>query len=308
MSQEVRRRGNRDLYAYNYSFRDEFTDEEIEHGFLMAKTLGVTRITASANVDISPRVDKYAQQYKIIVGYHNHDSMKPNEFSTPDDWKSRMVGRSKYIGINLDIGHFTAAGFDPVSFLEEHHASIVTLHIKDRKKNHGPNMPFGEGDTNIKGVLAVSEDQEVSDPGHDRIRIRQARHGHHRGSKEVFRLLQGRAGVAALGQHIRELFDPCSLGEARRRVAADAFVAVQAEILEIVHYMQAGVSVAFHAEHFVARAQALLKNWHAEKLPEQIAIVLGKTRSSAIGEYDHRMAELQTFADGAPKLLDASGN
>ena len=72
-----------DLYAFNYSFRDEFTDEQIEQGFLMAKALGVTRITASANVDISPRVDKYAQQYKIYVGYHNHDSMKPNEFSTP---------------------------------------------------------------------------------------------------------------------------------------------------------------------------------------------------------------------------------
>ena len=50
-----------DLYAFNYSFRDEFTDEQIEQGFLMAKAMGVTRITASANVDISPRVDKYAR-------------------------------------------------------------------------------------------------------------------------------------------------------------------------------------------------------------------------------------------------------
>ncbi len=36
-----------DLYAFNYSFRDEFTDEQIEKGFLMAKAMGVTRITAS---------------------------------------------------------------------------------------------------------------------------------------------------------------------------------------------------------------------------------------------------------------------
>lgn len=142
-----------DLYAFNYSFRDEFTDEQIEKGFLMAKAMGVSRITASSNVDISPRVDKFAQQYKIYVGYHNHDSMKPNEFSTPDDWKRALAGRSKYTCINLDIGHFTAAGFDPVSFLEEHHSTILTLHIKDRKKNHGPAVPFGQGDTNIKGVL-----------------------------------------------------------------------------------------------------------------------------------------------------------
>jgi sugar phosphate isomerase/epimerase len=153
-----------EIYSYNDSFRDSFTDDEIDHAFQVAKLLGVTRITASSNVTVSERVDKYAQQYKIVVGFHNHDSMKKNEFSTPDDWKTAMAGRSKYIGINLDIGHFTAANFDPVSFLEEHHASIVTLHIKDRKKNHGPNMPFGEGDTDIKGVLQVLKTKKYPIP------------------------------------------------------------------------------------------------------------------------------------------------
>ena len=153
-----------EIYSYNDSFRDEFTDDEIDHGFQVARLLGVTRMTASSNVTVSERVDKYAQRYKIVVGFHNHDSMKKNEFSTPDDWKTAMAGRSKYIGINLDIGHFTAANFDPVSFIEEHHASIVTLHIKDRKKNHGPNMPFGEGDTDIKGVLLLLKNKKYPIP------------------------------------------------------------------------------------------------------------------------------------------------
>jgi len=143
------------LYAFNYSFRDEFTDDEIDKGFQMAKALGVNKITASSNVDVSPRADKYAQKYHIYVGFHNHDSMKKNEFSTPDDFATAMKGRSKYICINLDIGHFTAAGFDPVSFLEQHHDRILTLHIKDRKKNHGDNMPFGQGETKIREVLQV---------------------------------------------------------------------------------------------------------------------------------------------------------
>jgi sugar phosphate isomerase/epimerase len=143
------------IYAFNYSFRDDFTDEQIEKGFEISRALGVNRITASANVKTSPRIDKYAEQYKTYVGFHNHDSMKPNEFSTPDDWKEALSGRSKYMCINLDIGHFTGANFDPVAFLEEHHDQIITLHIKDRKKNHGPNTPFGEGETNIKGVLQL---------------------------------------------------------------------------------------------------------------------------------------------------------
>lgn len=143
------------IYAFNYSFRDDFTDDQIEKGFEISQALGVNRITASANVKTSPRIDKYAEQYKTYVGLHNHDSMKPNEFSTPDDWKEALSGRSKYMCINLDIGHFTGANFDPVAFLEEHHEQIITLHIKDRKKNHGANVPFGEGETDIKGVLQL---------------------------------------------------------------------------------------------------------------------------------------------------------
>jgi sugar phosphate isomerase/epimerase len=152
------------IYAVNYSFRDEFTDQEIESGFQIAKALGTNKITASSNVDISERVDKYARQYQVYVGFHNHDSMKPNEFSTPDDWKKALEGRSKYIGINLDIGHFTAANFDPLSFLEQHHSQIVTLHLKDRKKNHGPNVPWGEGETNIRGVLQLLKTKKYPIP------------------------------------------------------------------------------------------------------------------------------------------------
>ncbi len=152
------------IYAVNYSFRDEFTDQQIESGFQIAKALGTNKITASSNVDISERVDKYARQYQVYVGFHNHDSMKANEFSTPDDWKKTMAGRSKYIGINLDIGHFTAANFDPLSFLEEHHSQIVTVHLKDRKKNHGANMPWGQGDTNIRGVLQLLKTKKYPIP------------------------------------------------------------------------------------------------------------------------------------------------
>jgi sugar phosphate isomerase/epimerase len=163
ISQKFRNAGI-DLYAYNYSFRDDFTDEEIERGFLMAQALGAKCITASANISTAGRIDTYAQKYKMRVGMHNHSNMRPNEFATPENWAEAMKGRSKYIAINLDIGHFTAAGFDAVQFLQEHHADILTLHIKDRKKNQGPNVPFGEGDTPIKQVLVLLRDKKYKIP------------------------------------------------------------------------------------------------------------------------------------------------
>jgi sugar phosphate isomerase/epimerase len=164
-----------EIYAINYSFREDFSDQQIENGFKIAQAVGTDRITASSNVSTSPRIDKYAPHYKIYVGFHNHDSMKKNEFSTPDDFKEATAGRSKYMAINLDIGHFTAANFDPVSYIEEHHSKILTLHIKDRKKNHGPNMPFGEGDTNIKGVLQLLKAKKYKIPAN--IEYEYGKHG-----------------------------------------------------------------------------------------------------------------------------------
>ena len=56
--------------------------------------------------------------------------------------------------INLDIGHFVSAGYDPVEYLKQHHDRIVDLHIKDRNKAHD-NLPFGQGETPIKEVLLL---------------------------------------------------------------------------------------------------------------------------------------------------------
>jgi sugar phosphate isomerase/epimerase len=153
------------LYALTYAFRRGITDAEIEAGFKAAQALGVKYITSSSNVSVAPRVDQVAQKYKIMVGFHGHDDTRdPDEFSTPDTFARAMKGASQYIGVNLDIGHFVAANGDPVAYIREHHQKIVTLHIKDRKKNHGANLPFGQGSTPIKEVLCLLRDNKWKIP------------------------------------------------------------------------------------------------------------------------------------------------
>jgi sugar phosphate isomerase/epimerase len=144
-----------DLYAYNYSFRDDYTDAEIERGFEMAKALGAKVITASSNQNTTPRIDAAAKKHKMRVGLHNHSRVDPNEWATAEDFEKAMAKSSEYICVNLDIGHFTAANQDAVAFLQKHHGRIVTLHIKDRKRNEGETVPFGQGDAPIKEVLGL---------------------------------------------------------------------------------------------------------------------------------------------------------
>jgi sugar phosphate isomerase/epimerase len=153
------------LYAYNYSFRRDMSEAEMRRGFEMTKAMGLHYITASSNVSVAPAVDKLAQEFKITVGFHGHDDTNdPDEFSTAETFERALHGASKYLAVNLDIGHFTAANGDPVAFIRKYHDRIVTLHIKDRKKNHGDNLPFGEGDTAIVPVLRLLRDQHWQIP------------------------------------------------------------------------------------------------------------------------------------------------
>ena len=142
------------IYAYNLSFNDSFTDAEIDRGFEMAKAMGVKVITASSTVSAAKRVAPFADKHKIQVAMHGHDNMKdPNQFAKPESFAAALE-MSKYFMINLDIGHFVSAGYDPVEYLKQHHDRIVDLHIKDRNKAHD-NLPFGQGETPIKEVLQL---------------------------------------------------------------------------------------------------------------------------------------------------------
>ncbi|MEO8097094.1 MAG: sugar phosphate isomerase/epimerase [Acidobacteriota bacterium] len=143
------------LYAYNLSFNDSFTDDEIDRGFEMAKALGVGVITASSTVSSAKRVAPFADKHKLTVAFHGHSDVKdPNQFAKPEAFAAALA-MSKYFAINLDIGHFTAANYDPVEYLKANHGKVLVLHLKDRKRDQGPNTVWGEGDTPIKGVLQL---------------------------------------------------------------------------------------------------------------------------------------------------------
>jgi sugar phosphate isomerase/epimerase len=148
-----------------YNMQDSMTDDDIEWGFVMAKALGVKGITTSTTVSMSKRIAPLADRHKMLVGYHGHDQTSdPNQFATLESYATAFT-YGKYNGVNLDVGHFTASNYDAVAFIKQHHARITNLHLKDRKKNHGPNTPWGQGDTPLKDVLLLLKKQKYGFPG-----------------------------------------------------------------------------------------------------------------------------------------------
>ncbi|HEX4168963.1 MAG TPA: sugar phosphate isomerase/epimerase [Bryobacteraceae bacterium] len=152
------------IYSYNLSLGETATDDEIDRSFDMAKALGVDIITTSTTLPMAARMAPFTDKHKMIVGFHGHSNVKdPKQFSTPDRF-AKALAMSKYYRINLDIGHFTAAGFEPVEYINQMHNKIILLHLKDRKKNDGPNVVWGEGDTPIKQVLLELKEKKYPIP------------------------------------------------------------------------------------------------------------------------------------------------
>jgi sugar phosphate isomerase/epimerase len=170
--------------AYCVNFPADSKDDYLDRGFNGALLLGTKVMTASVKKPIVPRLSDWCQKYKIKLGLHNHwfgykgfKGDRSQEFETPDDFMNALKGSSDYLSINLDIGHFYAAGYDPVSFIRDHYPRIVSLHIKDRDKDpEHTQKRFGDGSTPIvetmkllkkikfKYVANIEYEPEMADP------------------------------------------------------------------------------------------------------------------------------------------------
>lgn len=147
-----------------YNMSADIADEEIDHAFGMAQALQVAAISSTSTVAVARRVTPFAEKYKIVWGGHNHAEVNnPNEFASTESLEL-VLSLSRYFAVNLDIGHYTAANLDAAAFILKHHNRITNLHLKDRKRNNGPNMPWGQGDTPIREVLQLMRKEKYSFP------------------------------------------------------------------------------------------------------------------------------------------------
>lgn len=142
------------------------TDAEIEYALQAAKALGATSVTVELPTDAkhSERLGKLAEKHKVYIGYHAHTQ------ATDTAWDTAL-SQSPYNSMNLDCGHYIAAGGNNtketlLALIEAKHDRITTMHIKDRKNktNGGQNQPWGQGDTPVKEVLNLLKEKKYKIP------------------------------------------------------------------------------------------------------------------------------------------------
>jgi len=137
------------------------TDAEIDYACKTAKVLGASHVTVELPKDgaQSQRLGTIAAKNKIKVGYHGHLQQ------TFTAWDEAME-QSPANALNFDLGHYVAAGYDPIPLLKDKHRDILSMHVKDRqnKENGQENLPWGAGDTPIVEVLQLMRDKKYKFP------------------------------------------------------------------------------------------------------------------------------------------------
>jgi sugar phosphate isomerase/epimerase len=141
--------------AFTHDMKDDFTDAELERPFEMAKALGAARIATSTTLTVARRLVPLMEKHRMEVAFHGHINVAdPNEFAGPESFR-KALAMSPWSRINLDIGQFMGAGFDAAPFIEEQHARIPVLHIRDGIRGQRGKVPWGTGDVRIKDVLQL---------------------------------------------------------------------------------------------------------------------------------------------------------
>lgn len=153
----VRRKFERagiNLFSMSNTFYDDCTDAEIDAMFRQMEALGLRVFqTGQTRVPMGRRLAPAAEKYGISPAFHPHGRVEdPDEVASPESL-TRLLEFSPAFRVCLDIGHFVAGNNDPLAFLQKHHERITHLHVKDRKRNQGADVEWGEGDTPIKECL-----------------------------------------------------------------------------------------------------------------------------------------------------------
>ena len=140
---------------------DGMEDDVVDYCFKLARALGANAISCEIPVSRTKRLGEFAANHKMMVGYHGHGNLtNPEAFGRLGAWE-QAFSYSKFNGANVDIGHFFAAnGFSPAAWIKANHTRVTHVHLKDRKANNGPNMPWGHGDTPLREILQMMKQEK----------------------------------------------------------------------------------------------------------------------------------------------------
>jgi len=149
------------LTAYSFGVNGTSMDKEANRKlFEFAKLMGIKLIIVEPkNLAEWDNLEALVKEYDIKLAIHNHG--KGSMYGDPATVKKVLAARDQRIGVCLDIGWVTAAGFDAAEIFKSYGARVYDMHFKDKKtvkmadgKIVFEDTEIGKGEANYTGLFA----------------------------------------------------------------------------------------------------------------------------------------------------------
>lgn len=150
-----------EIYIYEPSLGANTSDADLDRAFEVTKTLGAHILADVFTKPVAKRVAPIAEKHGIKVALQGRPNMKttdPDVMAKPADFEE-VLDYSKNFGSSIDVGDATGGGWDALKFIQDTHARIFSLNMKDKTKA-GVSVPWGQGDARIKNILQLIRDKK----------------------------------------------------------------------------------------------------------------------------------------------------
>lgn len=153
------------LTAAGTIYFNKDTDEDVRASFEYVKAAGIPLIVGAPTHQTLARVDKFAQQYNIRVGIHNHGP-EDKEWPSPLDVLAAVRNLSPMMGCCIDVGHTMRTGTDVVGAIKKAGPRLFDLHMKDlaESKVKESQVAVGEGLMPVRAIFQALIDMRY--PGY----------------------------------------------------------------------------------------------------------------------------------------------
>ncbi|MBI5802611.1 MAG: sugar phosphate isomerase/epimerase [Verrucomicrobia bacterium] len=149
------------IHFYTFGVAGTSPDKEVNRKlFVFAKAMGIKVIVVEPKNEkaLWDGLEELVKEYDVKLAIHNHG--KDSVYGTPEKVWSVLKDRDKRIGVCMDVGHITGAGFDAGKAFVDYKGRVYDIHLKDKKvdlvdgKQVITDVLVGTGAANYKGLLA----------------------------------------------------------------------------------------------------------------------------------------------------------
>lgn len=148
------------LVCYSFGVNHTSMDKEKNRKlFEFAKLMGIKLIIVEPK-DMAEwdNLEALVKEYDIKLAIHNHGLT--STYGNPETVKKILRERDPRIGVCLDVGHLTGAGFDAAKTFREYNGRVFDIHLKDKRtevvdgKKREQDVIVGTGDTDYNAFFA----------------------------------------------------------------------------------------------------------------------------------------------------------